>query len=107
MIDSWDSGEYAYVKCTNPVSNTTTMLTWKQEVYNFQSGSPFQVQYLPFYNYGGWALLSTYVISDCVFTPIIQGYHTGTTLRVYVGSTLDSYVSDESFGVGSVEIWVK
>ena len=33
--------------------------------------------------------------------------HTGNSLRVLIGSTLDQVASDESFGVDNVEIWVR
>jgi len=33
--------------------------------------------------------------------------HTGNSLRVLVGSTLDQAASDESFGIDNVEIWVR
>lgn len=92
-IDSWD-GEYAYVLCTDGTSTGTTMLEWKRQ---YIGGLGINSS-----NFGG---ASGY--TDHQITGELQGRHTSSTLRVYVGSTLDQSPSDESFGVGSVEIWIR
>lgn len=98
-LDSWDSGEYGYVRCTDGSatqnSSDTCMLTWIEDFLFSGYGGPN-------YSYGGGV---TY--RDVVAMGRVQGYHTSNTLRVYVGSTLSSQVGDESFGIGSVEIWVR
>lgn len=104
-IDSWGVsttvGEVGFVKCTDP--NTASVMFEWTGVHSIVS-PPSAAVAPPLVSYGG---MSDTTAHDVVLTGIAEGYHTGTTLRVYVGSFLDEAVSNESFGIGSVEIWVR
>ena len=104
-IDSWGGsstvGEMGFVKCTDP--NASTMMFEWTGVHSIVD-PPSGAVPPPLVSYGGMSGTTAY---DVVLTGVAQGYHTGTTLRVYVGSFLDEAVSNESFGIGSVEIWVR
>ena len=97
-MDSWD-GEWAYMKCTDGATSAdstpvvgSTMLEWRQRyIGQWPSAS--------YHSGTAW--------TDVVLTGLVQGRHTSSTLRVYVGSTLDEAQNNESFGIGSVEIWIR
>ncbi len=88
-IDSWD-GERAYVN----VSNGTAIVpaVWYMSIVNSDPGRVNTVG-------GEWP--------DGTYHVQLQTSHTGNSLRVTAGSTLDQGATDESFGIDNVEIWVR
>lgn len=102
-LGTWDA-EYGYVKCTNGTVGGTTMLDWKQ-TRNLSDTYPYAA-------YGGTSLSGTPEgivtnYEDVIFTPILIGRHTSNTLRVIAGTNLSESAQNESFGIGSVEIWIR
>ncbi|MDD5091440.1 MAG: hypothetical protein PHQ23_11065 [Candidatus Wallbacteria bacterium] len=83
LIDSWD-GEQAYVEIGG-------IRAWNQFA-NQTDGGP---------DIGGG------VWRDMVQAVEGRISHTGNTLRVLVGSTLNQTPDDESFGIDNVEVWVR
>ncbi len=86
-IDSWDS-EWAYVSA----SGSNVNKVWNRHIDDEDPGRLDTCGY-------SWA--------DGVYHIELTGTHTGDTVTVTAGSTLDQAASDESFGIDNVEIWVK
>ena len=97
IIDSWDSPEYPYV-----LAGTTSSILgrWTKIGIGYNSNYTYSIGNSNNIAGGSWgdigALAGTIRIS-----------HTGNTLRVTAGSTLNQPASDESFGIDNVEIWVR
>jgi hypothetical protein len=83
-LDSWD-GEYAYVQVGGVAVHSRAQI---------QSAS---------------GLTNICGITNVDYVIPVEGRitHSGNTLRVLVGSTLDQGATDESFGIDNVEIWVR
>ncbi len=97
IIDSWDSPEYPYVT----VGTTSSDLgRWTKLGLGYNSNYTYSIGNSNNIGGGSWgdvgALAGTVRVS-----------HTGNTLRVTAGSTLNQPASDESFGIDNVEIWVR
>nr|MCU0351709.1 hypothetical protein [Flavobacterium sp.] len=84
-IDSWDN-EMAYVRVNGTGGGWYRSFNHNDLTREFLIGA-------------GWA--------DGLLFGEIEIPHTGNTLTITVGSTLDQSPDDESFGIDNLEIWVK
>jgi hypothetical protein len=91
-VDSWDSpqGEVGWVS----VSGSNVNRVWRSPVINYDQQGRANACGLASYAEG-------------VYNVTLTGTHSGNTVTVTAGATLDSPGTDESFGVDNVEVWVR
>ena len=91
-IDSWD-GEWAYVWAAgNTIVTTARRVIWAQRINQTDPGRA---------NFGGSPA------TDGIYHAVLTGPHSDNSLGVTAGSTLDQGLTDESYGIDNVEVWVR
>ena len=84
-IDSWD-GETAYVRISGTGGGWSRAITYTEVTRENIVG-------------GTW--------SDGIYYGEIEVPHTGNSLTIIIGSTLNQTPDDESYGIDNLEIWVR
>lgn len=84
-IDSWD-GETAYVRISGTGGGWSRVISFSEVTRENIVG-------------GSWA--------DGIYYGEIEVPHTGNSLTIVVGSTLNQTPDDESYGIDNIEIWVR